>query len=88
MLATGRPSRMSLPRITTCPSQEGPIAARMPSGMPITAATPTATSPTYKVVREPTRIWVKTSRRSLSVPSQCSAFGVWKAGVLSTFIGG
>ena len=37
----------------------------------MTAAIPTATTPTNSVVRAPIRIWEKMSRPNLSVPSQC-----------------
>ena len=71
----------------TSPTQRGAIAARMPSGTPITAATPTATNPTNSVVREPTMIWLRTSRPNLSVPSQCWAEGVSSREVGSTSVG-
>ncbi len=85
--SAGNASSRSLARITTSPNQRVAIAARMPSGTPITAATPTATNPTNSVVRAPTMIWLRTSRPNLSVPSQCCAEGVSSREVGSTSVG-
>jgi hypothetical protein len=52
------------------PSLPEVIPAMMPSGVPMTAAMPTATTPTYRVVRAPTMSWLKVSRPNLSAPSR------------------
>ena len=85
--SAGNASSRSLPRIMTSPSHREAIAARIPSGTPITAATPTATKPTNSVVRAPTMIWLKTSRPNLSVPSQCCAEGFSSREAGSTSVG-
>ncbi len=49
--------------------------AQMPSGVPISTAMPTETTPTSSVMRAPTRMRENRSRPRLSVPSQCAALG-------------
>ena len=71
--SAGNASTRSLTRMTNSPSHRGDIPARMPSGVPMTAAIPTATTPTYNVVRAPTMIWLSRSRPNLSVPNKCDA---------------
>ena len=71
----GNASSRSFVRMTNSEVHRRDIAARIPSGTPITAATPTATTPTNSVVRDPTMIWLNTSRPNLSVPNQCSHEG-------------
>ena len=51
--SAGKASSRSLERITSSSAQRGNIPARIPSGVPISAATPTATTPTNSVVRAP-----------------------------------
>lgn len=74
--SAGKARSRSLARMTTSPHHLGTIAERMPSGTPTTAATPTETRPTSRVVRDPTMSSETTSRPNLSVPSQCRVDGV------------
>ena len=51
--SAGNARRMSQLRMTRVPSHGFVIAAKIPSGTPTSAATPTATTPTKRVVRAP-----------------------------------
>ncbi len=82
----GNASSRSLVRMMNSLGHRRAIAARIPSGTPITAATPTATTPTNNVVRDPTMIWLNTSRPNLSVPNQWSHDGLASRTVGSTSV--
>ena len=77
---SGKLSITSIARMTSASNQPRRQAAITPSGTPTRNAKATPPTPTPSVARAPSRMRLKTSRPSWSVPNQCSAdggFSVW-----------
>ena len=74
-ISPGMDRKMSVTRMIVSRSQPLLIPASMPSGTPISMATPVTISPICSDTRAPINTREKMSSPTSSVPNQCSALG-------------